>query len=668
MLKLQVPMRYWGSFSSNDDNDGIDAAKKRNGLSQTVTLVQQGGEVHELPMVLKKSDANGISAMCSSETTTDQPIQILKGDPLQTLNRTAHDDDDYYDVTNKSPSGEYFFDVEKEKRDLFQSLNEYSEGDHVLCTFSITPDELIDSILLEHMLDRIINLEDKETLMAYDTEHINFRKLVIQLCEVADARCLIQSLEHFHSRPYMEWTIDQICSEILQHSADSKLSVINICDAIKNFTECNRTDEAEIFWSALASMDRDINEHNIKFVFGILPELKMSRRVVFGILDRCLAELYPRIVHEDMIDILRSLDDCKHGHPVQIMKTITSWLCINIDGIDEISLERTMHYLTTLNYSDKNIVKSLEYLMRTEAVQITYQPLVVQILKHIRKFRILNKHILNGCSEYVVQNIDNIDPRHFAEMVCPFGELYFPPLNSNQFWQAIESYLDQHFTDIKSNAVIDIMLSAVYLQIYPVNFIDRIFNQRFIHPLQLYKTVKSIAKQRQQLKLLDAAMTLECPHFHGPFLPRHMVGDRFEFENRAKCILNDNIDVIKLIAGGDTSFTLTTIPNQLPYNSLYTIDILFHPAGWNLLRSYNKLRDRNIFVAALIHLPEHYDASQTYLLGEQQMRIRHLRKIGFKVVSLQYSMLAKLCIHRKELHDYYVEQMRKALPAIDAVK
>lgn len=660
MLRLQVPTRFWGSFSSNDDNDDVDAtAARRSGLTQTVTLVQQGVEMHELPMILKKSDGSGISAMCSSTPATNQPSLRGKDDAIQSKSSSL--------LTDDCAKG-YFVEMDDERRELFLTLNECETGEDILQTLTTTPDTIIDGILLEYALERIVSLEGTGKQIAYETQNTVYRNLVMQLCEQADAVGLIRSLSRFHARPHMNWTIERHCDEILQRSADSKLSVINICDAIECFAECDRSDEVEQFWSALASIEHDIDEHNIQSVFGILAKLQVSRRVVLGILERCLAESYPQIGHEDMISILQSLSECKFGHSVSILKSISSWLSIKIYGIDEICLERVVHFLTVLNYSDKEIVKSLEYAMRTEADAILYQPLVVEILKHMRKSRILNRHILNVCSEYVVQNIDDIDPCYFADIVSSFGELYFTPPNTNQFWQAVESYLNKNFDYIKPNGVIDIMLTAAYLHIFPVNFIDRVFNQRFMYPLQLYKTAKPIAKQREKLKLLDAAMTLECPQFHGPFLPRQMVGDRFEFENRVRCILNDNIDVIKIIAGGEKSFTLTTIPNQLPYSALYTIDILFHPAGWNLLLSYNKLRDRNTFVAALIHLPEHYDSSQTYLLGEQQMRVRHLRRIGFKVVSLQYSILAKLCRHRKELHEYYVEQMRKVLPALDPIK
>lgn len=595
--------------------------------------------MHELPLLTKKVDGNEVTALCSGQPITNAA---------------------------QSESDKYFLDMDSQKNEQLLLLMEYTSGDEILRALAATPASLDDAFFLEHALDHLVGLEDKEKLTAYDCHSADYRQMIVQLAQHANPQGLIRSLENFHTRPYMKWTIDHICNEILLRSADNRLSVYDICDAIHNIAECGRQMEAEKFWSALANVERDINEHNICIIFAILPRLRVSRRIVVSTLYRCFADLYRNMSFGSIVNILHSLDECKYGYPVRILSNISSWLRVHIEDMDEVSLERVVHYLTKLNYTDKDVVDALEYFIVKTAVRITYQPLIEETLRHMRKFRIVNARILNGCSEYLVQNIDHIDPKHFDDIVCPFGELYFRPLNWSSFWQAVEAYTYEHFDEMQSDAVIDIMLSAVYLQAFPTNLTGRVFSKRFMQPLQLYKSGKLIAKRREKLKLLDAAIALESSPHRGPFLPRQMVGERFVFENRVKCILNDNIDVIKMIAGGETSFTLTTIPYQLPYNSLYTIDILFHPAGWNLLLSYNKLKDRNTFVAALIHLPEHYDSSQTLLLGEQQMRIRHLRKIGFKVVSLQYSMLAKLSIHRKELYDYYVQQMRTALPALDA--
>lgn len=663
-VKVISPLssKIYKSSSSNENDDGTDDTElivQSSSASQPVILVQRGGEMHELPLVLRKPDRARLSALCSNDRALDQPATMaaseLDGDPLQSLN--GNDDDN--DASSQLPLGEI-----SSNQFIFEALNECASCDEILRTLGAIDDSLINENVLQRAFSIIFCLEHESKLLRKETENIEYQQFIERICKIATPECLIMLLEKCRPYPTLEWLPKQICDQILQLSTENKLSIEAICRAIHAFTNCRRFDEADKFWAAFDQIGCKIDQHNLPLIFGTLPKLKVSRSIVYALLDRHFSVLYPLLEPTDIIAILQALADCKYGHPVRMLRKISTWLALRIEDMDENSLEPAIRYLTILNFSDTYIIEALEQYMTKNAIYIENYNLVVEILKHVRKFRIFNQFILNGCSEFVVRNISKIGPQHFADIVCPYGELHFTPYNAEQFWQAIETYLQEHFYEIGPNAIIDIVLSAVYVQIYPINFIDRIFNQKFMRPLELYKSSNSTANKRNQLKLLDAAMTLECKQFSGPFLPRQMIGDRITNENRVKCILNDNIDVIKMIAGDETSFTLSTQPKQMPYHTLYTIDILFHPAGWNLLLSLNKLRDRNTFVAALIHLPEDYDSSQQHLTGSQQMRIRHLRKIGFKVVSLKYSTLAKLAIHRKELYNYYVQQMKLAVPPI----
>lgn len=660
--------RIYRSASSSENNEGNDDtghSVQSSASSQSVILVQRGADLHELPLVLRKPDKDGLSALCSNEKTLGEPPTIkareLGDDPLHALKDIT--DDTYGSMSepqaSQLPMGSHF---------ILEALNECRSCDEILRTIAAIDDSLINDDILKQAFSKFFFFEDESKLLSNEFENIEYQQFIERICKIATPEYLIWLLEKLRLYPALEWLPKQICNQILQLSAENKLSVEAICCAVQAFTNCRRFDEVDKFWTAFDHISSKIDQHNLPLIFGILPKLKVSRSIVLIILDRHFSVLYPLLEPTDMMEILHALADCKYGHPVRMLRKISTWLALRINDVDENCLEHVIRYLTVLNFSDIYIIEALEDYVTKNGIYLENHNLVVEILKHVRKFRIFNQFILNGCSEFVVRNISKIEPRHLGDIVCPYGELNFAPYNAEQFWQAIEKYLEQNFNEIGSDAIIDIFLSAVYVQIYPINFIDRIFSQNFIRPLELYKSAKSTANKRNQLKLLDAAMTLECKQFSGPFLPRQMVGDRITNENRVKCILNDNIDVIKMIAGDETSFTLSSQPKQMPYHPLYTIDILFHPAGWNLLLSLNKLRDRNTFVAALIHLPEDYDASQQYLIGSQQMRIRHLQKIGFKVVSLKYSTLAKLAIHRKELYNYYVQQMKLAFPPILASK
>ena len=57
-------------------------------------------------------------------------------------------------------------------------------------------------------------------------------------------------------------------------------------------------------------------------------------------------------------------------------------------------------------------------------------------------------------------------------------------------------------------------------------------------------------------------------------------------------------------------------------------------------------------VLALIHPPDHYDRSGEVLNGRQAMRIRHFRKMGFKVMNIRYTKASKLKMMPQQLKSY----------------
>lgn len=650
------------SDDANGDGDDVNTAKgqksRRHGqLGQAVILVQQGVEVQELPIIVRRYGQNEIVSFCTNKI----PLEHLQ-------NKNASDSQSgTAGVSSAQPinSTNVVINPVTDCDTIIKLLEKCETGESILQIIASLPENELEQDMLVFALEKILRIEPMQKLKMFEVSNDTYRYLMDNVCKVCETTVLLNILKQLQSLLFMNQSIDQICDEVLLRNSDGCLSVMEICEAIHRFVECHHFAAAEKFWSGLSDMDQQINENNIKFVFEILPKLKVSRRMVVGILDRRIVEVFPLLKPDAVNDIMEAIKECRiGGHTNCTLKAITRWLNVNIHAVNETHLEQIIHCLSALNYHDADLESALERYMKAKAIKIKSQTLIVEILKHVNEFRLLNPHILNGCSEFFIKEANNLDAGYIRDIVCPFGKLRFQPFNTSKFWETIEIYLDANFNKIPAAHIIEIMLATVYLQLFPVNFIDRVFNRNFMHQLHSTTAMNALPSVREKLKLLDTALTFECNAYKGPLLPRQMGRNPLIIDNRIKRIINDNNDIITLVAGGKDSYSTLTVPQQLPYCALYAIDILFHPAGLSLL-SYNKMKDRNILVAALIHLPEHYDSSGTYLIGEQQMRIRHLRHIGMKVVSLQHAKLSKLSMHRKQLHTYIVEQMKQALPGIE---
>lgn len=200
---------------------------------------------------------------------------------------------------------------------------------------------------------------------------------------------------------------------------------------------------------------------------------------------------------------------------------------------------------------------------------------------------------------------------------------------------------------------------------YPLNFISSIFNPHFLDTLYSSVEEHKIPQLRIDLKLLDASLTLEAINYNGPLLPKDHSAKSLWTDGRIRRMVNSiNPYMLKLAEGGDR-MTNSVIVGKLPTNSMYIIDILIHPPGLTKFFQYSVLKDKNVYIAILILLPEYFDRKGEHLCGAQEMRIRHFRRLGLKVVALKYNELSKLLLYSKQLEEYLSERMKQALPAIN---
>lgn len=612
-----------------------NSRSEKNVLGQTTILVQQGCDIQELPVIMRKIDHDDMVALCSNASSVNDIVARRGGGDAPIINSTT-DPDVVIKQLNECVS----------TKGVLSVIDEIPEAE-------LTPDVAIvafETIVHLGSLIEMRNLEDSNEI---------YGKILDCIARKGDTKLLVDVLT---SSVDLTKTVERICNELLMRNSDGMLGVVEICEIVKKFVECRQQQGAEKFWSGLSDQEKHINESNIKFIYQILPILKVSRRMVVGVVERKITSVFWRLSSEAVTDILKALIESKQS-PYRTMQAITRWLNTNIHAVSESDLESIVQCFTVLKYSDAQIEKALERYIKTKGIKIQNQSLVSTILAHCASFRIRSPHIMNGCSEYFITHADDIKPEYLKPIFCPFGLLDYQPINSIKFWQTFENFLHLNFDKISARDVVDIVLSCVYLEKYPVNFVQRIFNPYFLDALHSTTPLNEHPKLRSDLKLFDTAMSIECNDYNGPMLPRDNSAKSIWQDGRVKRIVQNLTDQWEIISGGLDKFTKCTVHQQLPLNSLYLIDLLIHPAGMGRLWGFNTHTDRNLHIATIIHLPEHYDTNEQHLTGPQSMRIRHFRRLGLKVVTLDYVKLAKLRVHGNELHKYLVERMREALPA-----
>lgn len=640
-------------------NNASSSDGKPSGLGQTTILVQQGCDIQELPVIMRKIGQDDIVALCSSRTSSMAASSIVGNDPMANSFSSSSNN------RNRSSScdGGVPINSSTDSDQVIKRLDECVAITGILSIIDGIPDAELMPEVAVYALDKIIRIGSMIQLKNLEDSNEVYMKLVECIARKSDTKTLLDTLDILRMFIDVQRTIQRLCDELLMRNSDEILTVIEICEAVQKFVQCQQQPGAEKFWSGLADQEKSINENNIKFVYQVLPQLKVSRRMVIGVLERRIRNVFWQLSPDAVVDILEALVECKAA-PARTMQTLSRWLNTNIHAVNESQLDAVLRSFTELEYSDHQIEKAIERYVKAKGIKIKAQTLVVNILQHCAKFRLRNAHILNGCSEYFIVNADIMEPGYIRSFFCPFGTLDYQPINSIQFWKVFEAYLERNFDQIDPIDIIEIMLTCVYLEKYPLNFVKHIFNPYFLDQMHTRTPIQQHPRLRSDLKLFDTSLSIECNDYNGPMLPRDHSAKAMWQDGRIKRIVANLTDQWSTVAGGDDKYSKSVVHQQLPLNALYVIDVLIHPAGMGQLWNFNAHTDRDVYVAVLIMLPEHYDSGREHLIGSQSMRCRHFRRLGLKVVTLEYETLSKLRVHSRELHRYLVERMKLALPAL----
>lgn len=623
--------RTVSSSSTRDD--------KSSGIGHTTILVQQGASIQELPVIVRRAGQREFVAFCSNKVPLQPPAEDTEGMLVAEVMQTP-------------------------PLEVFNSIERCLTMNGVLSLVTNLPAEDLTPEICAYALEKLFRTETVFNLKNVEDSRV-FMRLVNTLLDRGDTKLILSVLGRMTNLLDLSNTIEAFTNELLMRNTDNYLTIEELCEAIEICVGCGQREGAEKFWTGLAEKNREIDEQNLAKVYRVAPMLKVTRRMLISLLDRRICEYWSRLQMSSVVAILMALEKCQ-SPPFRTMQSLSKWLSTNIHCVDESHLEAIISALINLQYTDNQLERSLERYVKARGVKIQRQTLIVALLNFCAAFRIRNFHILNGCSEYFVMNAATLDAKYLRAIVAPFGQLNYQPINGMRFWQTLEAAIERNFGRMAPGDVISVALSCVYLEMFPLNFVKRIFNPYFLDVMHQSSRPEIVARQRMQLKLFDTAMTLECAEYDGPWLPRDHASRSIWQDGRIKRILNQISQNLETIAGGIDRYSTCICLAQLPITELHVIDILLHPAGLGGAWKLRPRTERNIHTAVLVHLPEHFNSTGEYLSGAQSMRIRHFRKMGLKVATLNYETLAKLKIHPKELNAYLVERMKNAQSAFPA--
>ena len=111
--------------------------------------------------------------------------------------------------------------------------------------------------------------------------------------------------------------------------------------------------------------------------------------------------------------------------------------------------------------------------------------------KHLSK-SLLKVHFSNLI---FVEHIKNLNTPQINSIAKVFGNLNIHPSNGFKFWDKLETILEQKFAEFPPKDLIELMLSFIYIEKFPVNLAHRIFNPNFLDRIESCKNPGKSSKR-----------------------------------------------------------------------------------------------------------------------------------------------------------------------------
>ena len=368
-----------------------------------------------------------------------------------------------------------------------------------------------------------------------------------------------------------------------------------------------------------------------------------------------------------MLEILRVLTvvrmTCGEHDNQRIMPVISQWLSKNIHSMEENQLLAVVYCYSKIGFVDDVFIATLERYMKARGCKIKEKDLVASICDYCLEFKVRSKTLLEGIGEYFLEHGKSLSTPQLHSITRIFGELDLHPPNGFKYWEILEYVLENKFVEFPPKDVINLLLSFIYIERYPLNFVRKIFNPYFMDRLHNQQEM-DIFTSRANLKLFDVAMKLESIHYNGPYLPKDTNYKFMPMDLRISRMANQLLEPLGDAVGDIKRIGKSVVLASLPLNPIYVVDLMIYPSvAASVLRFGFRSNNNKDITTVIIHTKEHYDRSGKHLIGKQAMRIRHLKKMGFKIIELNYDECYKLrknpALLREHLSKKYYQSIKQ---------
>merc|ERR1712012_977059 len=622
-------------------------------IGETSVFVQSGKKISELPVVVRKV-----------QNVFELYKRLgIKAELVEDFNKESS--------TSSMASTSQ---MNEEEREVIDGFNRCVNSSSIFRLLETIPPEEVTPSVAAHALRKITELEGQGSVVPQQQEgvretirgvgagrrpdtflRIAFVSMLVDIiCRSKNPDVILDGLGSIKQdcsagHNYKE----RLLEELFQNISDLQIS--QICRAIHIVSDLYEDKKqnvaaADKFWVGLMEKGQTVKTgEQIVEVFSTLPLLGKSRHMVLRLLEERCMQNWKELQTGDILNIFRVLTELKYDRlSPAFLRTLSGWLALHIHTVKEQEMLAIIWGFIQIDYCDDAVVKAVEKMMKKKGLQILEADLISTICSFCTHFRIRSAHILGGVGQYLVDQHARLEPA--------------------KFWEVMENYLEHKFVKFSPLDMINMLVSFVYIERYPLNFTNKLFNPYFLDRLHA-QPEELIAISRAELKLFDSAMNLSCRGYKGPVLPKDTNYKPIRQDMRVVRLSGKLLDPLADVVDGDvTRLGRLVVLSSLPLHPLVIVDLMIYPSHAASLDRFGFKTNNSSNTAVLILTPEDYDRSGEHLMGSQTMRIRLLKMMGFKVMTVKLQLASQLLVHPRKLKEYLQEQYREASMAPKELK
>ncbi|XP_018023576.1 FAST kinase domain-containing protein 3, mitochondrial [Hyalella azteca] len=491
-------------------------------------------------------------------------------------------------------------------------------------------------------------------------------RLVDKICKGADTVLVLDTVKALRkdtSSCDKTAYIKRLCDKCLILVSEGKLTVSQIA-ALAQDLHLLKSDLAKSYtdklWTGLEENTEDLDENEVSELFSMLPFISQSRKHVYHLAERRALSIWYKFKPDHILQMICILVTCQ-CNCYRLLGAISRWMNVHIHTLTEGHLRWMMFAFNKLNFTSSNLQKALTRYAKAKKSVIADPSLVASLMDYSAAMRFRSPEVMEMSAAYFIANHAKLNVPDIYSICQAFGSLNYVPKDGFTFFKVLEDVLNKNFVAFSPDAFVDLLMTCVYLERYPLNFIDKVYHPFFFQRLEVLSP-NDIKQTRTKLRILDKALSLETSCHKKRVVSKSFASNGWMFRDVriAKCV-NQIRHVVEDIAGSANRVHTAVSPTGFPFVSFYKVDCLVDLSIKSEVFESLMPDDCNERFALLIHLPEHYDVSRRHFLGPHAMKIRQLNVAGFKVVNLDYENIQKLLFNSPALKSYLLNSMTEAL-------